>query len=273
MNPYPIWPPPFQFPPHPQQIWTPEEKFYLSKLVLWRLDQIAPSVLSADDIGWLIDKLATPKAVKRFHRVRDYEFTNSNTEITYVDWLDRVLSGYVSFIQILNHRISTAEGEHYQIYQTLQEIVSRSYRKHFNTYLPKDKREDIVAKLFLAIVENYFYDNNLDQWLWRTAQNIIFSSERRPMQSDDNELDDEIYHGLSPGLSGQEWLAHRIQHDEILDAIRRIRHQRYRVVLLLLYLYDLNNTELAAFFGVSVEQVTTWKSRARKSLRATYVST
>jgi len=273
MHPESIWPPPFPFPPSPSRAWNPEEKLYLSKLVFWRLDQADTLTLSAGEIGWLIDKLATPKAVKRFQRVRDYEVTNSNTEITYIDWLDRVLSGYASFIEILNRRISTAEGERYQIYQTLQDIVTRSYRKHFNTYPSKDKREDLVAKLFLAIVENYFYDNNLEQWLWRTTQNIISSSERRSMESEESELDDEIYYGPSPGLSGQDWLAYRIQHDEIIEAIHRIRHQRYRIVLLLLYLYDLNNTELAAFFGVSVEQVTTWKSRARKSLRAIYRST
>jgi DNA-directed RNA polymerase specialized sigma24 family protein len=72
--------------------------------------------------------------------------------------------------------------------------------------------------------------------------------------------------------ANDDWLSLQLQREAILDAIRKISNRRYRIVLLLIYLYELDNTELAAFFGVTVPQITTWKSRARKALREHYTS-
>jgi len=219
----------------------------------------------------LIMKLATPKAAKRFHRVQNYERETFDREITYIDWLDRVLAGYASFSRTLDLTETTPEGERYQITQTLSEIIGHVYFKQYKSPPPPDHREELVGALFLALVESYFYDTEFKPWLWTTARNIILSAERSPAPPViENELDIEIAPSAAHLDPGASWLDLQIQSEAILGAIRKIPNRRYRIVLLLVYLYDLDNTELAAFFGVTVPQITTWKSRARKALRSYY---
>lgn len=264
-----LWPPPFPFPPTPPQTWSPAAKRYLTDLIRWRLDQgIGYNDISERDVIMLIRKVATPKAVKRFYHVRKYEQETYDRKITYIEWLDRVLTGYASFAETLDRKELTPEGERYLITQTLDGIILRTYFKQYKRYPNEDHRQDLVANLFLAIVENYFYDTEFEPWLWKTARNIILSDGRNAVSSNlDAELDIEIAPGAD---SGDDWLDLQIQREAILSAIRKIPNRRYRIILLLIYLYDLDNRELATFFGITVPQVTTWKSRARKALREHY---
>jgi len=268
------WPPSHPFPPTPQQGWTPEARRYLAGLIQWRLEQgIGCDDISQRDVIMLTQKLATPKAVKRFHHVGDYEQETSGRKITYIDWLDRVLAGYCSFSKMFDLKETTPEGERYQITQTLDGVISQSYYRQYKRHATAEHRQELVARLFLAIVENYFYDIEIKSWLWTSARNIILSDGRNPAPPAlDNELDIERIATALWMEAGDDWLALQIQREAILDAIRKISNRRYRIVLLLIYLYELDNTELAAFFGVTVPQITTWKSRARKALREHYTS-
>jgi len=268
------WPQPDPFPPTPQQTWTPDDRRFLAQLIHWRLELgIGCDDISQQDVITLTQKLATPKAVRRFHRVGDYEQETFGRKITYIDWLDRVLSGYCSFSKMLDLRETSPEGERHRITKILDGIISQSYYKQYKRYVTAEHRQELVAQLLFAVAENYFYDTEIEPWLWKTARNIILSDGRKPASAvDEHELDIERVSTALWSNTGSDWLALQILSEGILDAIRKIPNRRYRVVLLLIYLYDLDNIELAAFFGVTVSQITTWKSRARKALRKHYTS-
>jgi len=268
------WSHQYPFPPTPHQMWTSAAKLHLAELIHWRLkEKVDIDNIQDRDIIILVKKLATSKAIKRFYRVRDYNLKANNKEVTYQDWLDSVLSGYSTFSKVLNQKVLTPEGEHYQIMHMLNEIIGRSYYKQYKRTPEEEHRKELVAKLLLAIVESYFYDTEFTPWIWTTARNIILSDGRdNQVAPIENELDIEIIPQASLLHLHNGWLDSHLQHEAILAAIHKIPTQRYRIVLLLIYLYELDNTELAAFFGVTVPQITTWKSRARKALRAHYTS-
>jgi len=270
MTPNYPWPPPFPFPPPASRSWTPQEYLYLIELLQWRLqEKILPERIAQIDIVALAKKLATVKAVKRFRRAQVYTLKKENRELRFIDWLDRVIQGYLAYIDVFHQVIITDEGETLALKNTSQGIVSSAYNKVHQRRPTPEQREEIIARLFLVLIEDYFYDVGLNAWLSTTARNIIISEARQNAPIvDETELNIEI--AVTTGYSSDDLIDAHILHEALLEAIEKINNRRYRVVLLLIYIYQLNNQELAAFFGVTVPRATTWLSRARRALRGHY---
>ncbi len=261
----PAWPPPFPFPPTPSENWNATAKGYLAALIRGRLRGCSQANVKESDVAYLVEKLATPKAVRRFYRVQKYEQHANQQEISYLEWLDRVVHGYMAYSA--KWQRSREEG-HENVMTLIHRIVSSTYVRLAHRHPPPDLREELAARLSLALLENYFYDTELEPWLRQTAQNIIKDDIRKIIPLiDDIELHPEL---PQRDRSGEDWLQAHIQREMLLEAIRQISHRRYRVILLLIYLFDFTNGELAAFFGVSVPEATTWRSRALQALRKKY---
>ncbi len=275
----PLWPPPFPFPPAESREWRQEEKTYLAQLLRWRWQQCgAQRELLEEEIAQLIAKLATAKATKRFLKVCEHAQKAHQQALTYLDWLDRVLQGYQAFSAFLAESSPTPEGTVSKFTQHLQAIARQAYVKFYQRPPTPDQINDLASELAVCVIESYFFDAEFDAWLYTTARNILRNMGRNDKKgaiSNDPITFETLVNTTEPASiysSGTVWLQAQIQHDAILQAIRRITNQRYRVILLLLYVYDLSNTELAAFFGVPVSQVNTWKSRARKAFHKHYTS-
>ena len=270
-----VWPPSFPFPPTPSENWNATAKQYLAELIRWRLQICSKTNLTTErDVAYLAERLATPRAVRRFNKVQKFAKDTDQKEITYIEWLDRVVNGYLSFSAMFSLNVGAEEDHHHQaIYQVIHQTVNGAYLKLSHQRPTPDLREELSAKVSLALVENYFYDTELEPWLWQTARYIILDYIRKiPPTISEVELDIDIQSLAPQNQSGQEWLSSQIQRETLLEAIRQISHRRYRVVLLLIYLFDFSNAELAAFFGVSIPEATTWRSRSLRALRKQYPS-
>ncbi len=267
------WPPSFPFPPAPSENWDATAKHYLAELIRWRLQFCSkPNGLTERDAAYLVEKLATPRAVQRFYKVQKFVKETEKDEITYIEWLDRVLDGYLSFSEMLSLSPEVEESQQHVLFQMIHRVVTGAYLKLFHRRPPPHLREELSAKLSLILAENYFYDTELEPWLWQTARHIILNHIRKTKSAIDQvELDINL-HSVSQQSqsSGEDWLRMHMQRETLLEAIRQVSHRRYRVVLLLIYLFDLKNAELAAFFGVSIPEATTWRSRSLRALRKRY---
>ena len=264
-----LWPPPFPFPPQHRE-WNEPERMFLLELIQWRLQHVdGIEYLSKKEIDFLVNKLATPKASKRYLHTKKYAERNLQQHLTYVEWLDRVLFGYSSFVTFVES--GAQNSSHSDNFETvLKNVVQRAYYKHYKCLPNKQQFDELIATLSLTTIESYFYDTELIPWLYTTARNIILSEGRHSANiSIDTELTSEFSYP-SHGPSGTYWLRSQIQHDAILEAIRNVSNQRYRIILLLIYVYEPDDAELATFFGVSISRIHTWKSRARKALRKNY---
>ena len=265
-----VWPPSFPFPPTPSENWNATAKQYLAELIRWRLQICSKTNLITErDVAYLVERLATPRSVRRFNKVQKFAKDTDKKEITYIEWLDRVVNGYLSFSEMLSLNAGAEEDHHQAIYQIIHQIVNGAYLKLTHRRPAPDLREELSARLSLALAENYFYDTDLEPWLWQTARYIILDYIRKPMINE-VELDIDLHALDQPIQSGDDWLSAYIRRETLLEALRQISHRRYRVVLLLIYLFDLSNAELAAFFGVSIPEATTWRSRSLRALRKQY---
>lgn len=160
---------------------------------------------------------------------------------------------------------TTPDGDKPQLYEHLLTIAGQSYRKLTDRPATVEQCEDLASLLLLCLIEDYYFDAPLDRWLWRTARNLVLSELNDPNNELGSSLDDIVAPGSD--FDAVEWY---LAHDAIRRAIRKVPYRPYRIILLLLYLYQIGNTELAAFFGVPIPRVTTWLSRARSALRQAY---
>lgn len=271
MNSAALWPPPFSpFPPPPEQPWSAEQINYLFDLLQWRWQTALQRLgdISQQELRLLAAKLATPEGSRRFQRFCEYAKNRNKTVVTYLEWLDRVLEGYAAFREYIATVRETPEGARSQLQDILNDIAMRTYRKAIKTQPLREQVEDLASALYLSLQETYFFDAPLERWLQRTAKNIIYNQWRKkpsdiPIDIDD--LDALPSPVSDPAVSWSD--AHRA----VQEAIRQIEHQPYRVLLLMLYVYEnIDNAALAAFFAVPISRVNTWKSRAQAAGREAY---
>lgn len=173
--------------------------------------------------------------------------------------------GFQQYHPLIAGSIETPEGSQPALWPILERTVTANYRRIFHRYPSPDQREIIISRVFLSLSESYFYDTALEPWLWQTTRYILLT-EMRDIATDTAFSLDAIPPHHTPAES-RDITSEYILHEQIREAIRKVNNQRYRVILLLLYIYQLDNPDLASFFGISVSQATTWISRARKALR------
>ncbi|NOX60959.1 MAG: sigma-70 family RNA polymerase sigma factor [Chloroflexi bacterium] len=268
MNAVVAWPPPFSpFPP--EQGWTLEQKRYVFELLYsrWQTASADLEQIGEQELKKLAAKLATPAAARRFQRACAYAKAHNQKDITYIEWLDRVLSGYAAFRRYDTTKRDTPDGECSHLQDFLVDIATRAYRRFSGNTPSREDVEDLASALNVGLRESYFYDIPLEKWLWRTARNLISNERRR--QRIQIDVDDQIFESLPSDAPAEE--AWSEAHKAVQDAIRSIDHQPYRVILLFLYVYEnMDNAGLASFFAVPIPRIATWKSRAQAAGREAY---
>ncbi len=108
----------------------------------------------------------------------------------------------------------------------------------------------------------------------RHAWAMLKKAQQEPCLSLDEQLeqhDERMVEGLNICMTGDDPLWHVLQREQgetLRDAIKALRNPRHRLVLLALYLADMDAQELANILRVPVQDVYQWKHRAIKQLRA-----
>jgi len=260
------WPAPFPFPPPADRLWTNEESQYLDRIVQWRLENKRElKDIDQDAFDSLIKRLATSKGVKRYEAAVRYAWKENEKTLSYLVWLDEVLEGFFLYYPQITSQQETQEGSTLALQPTLARFATNNYQKIFKCYPTPDVLDDLIARVLLSLHESYFFDVALEPWLWKTTRYLLLNDIRGAPNNSPISLDD-ITDPHVPSVPA-DFAQNHIRHDLLCEAIKDIRHQRYRIILQLIYIYQLNNTELAAFFGVSVPRATTWLSRARSALK------
>lgn len=134
--------------------------------------------------------------------------------------------------------------------------------------------EDITQEVFLTVYEKlYQFDINrkFGPWIYKIAYNTTISNLRKKHRTITIDFDESIYSSseqINPNmfidpfkhLENKELLA------DIENAIDNLP-ESYRIILVLRYQLELNNTEIAEILGIKKENVEVKVHRARKSLR------
>jgi RNA polymerase sigma factor (sigma-70 family) len=260
------WPAPFPFPPPIDRSWSAKESQYLEQIVREWFG-IESKLQAADHyaIDSLIKRLATPRGVQRFEVAARYARDKNQATLSYTEWLEHVLEGFQRYHPQIIAQQETPEGPAPALQPTLVRFATSNYHKIFKRHPSPDALDDLIARVLLSLQEDYFFDVALEPWLWQTTRNLVLNDIRREHKGHTIALDEiaEPYFSVAPG----DFVQTHIRNDLLCKAIKNIHNQRYRIVLQLIYVYRLNNTELATFFGVSVPRATTWLSRARSALK------
>lgn len=257
-------------PPATKAHWGGDERDYLQCL----LHELGASgnqseTSAAAMVSYLLPRLATPRGVERYQTAREYCATHSQEDLSYRDWLERVVAGFERY----HHRIEGAtesqpDGQP-SVHSLIGQYVDRNCLKILHRIPDSERRADLIADVYLSLSQNFYYDTQLEPWLWTAARHhVLLELRQYQRESGTVALDAEPFEfDLSSDWHFTESSGVR---QSLLEAIRAVDNQRYRVILLLIFLYDLDNTQLAAFFGVPVSRLTTWLSRARSAVRQRY---
>lgn len=257
-------------PPVTQTVWGGDEIEYLEHL----LHELAAPIANSEKaiaamVDHLLPRLSSSRGVERYYTARDYHLRETQEELSYRDWLKRVIGGFERYHPAIAQATEPGADGRPSLYSLIGRFVDRNCIKVFNRQLDAERRSDLIGDVLLSLTQNFFYDTELEPWLWTTTHNHVLLElrrERRESESvslDETPSDIDLFDKANLiDISGV--------HQNVLDAIRSVENRRYRVILLLVYLYDLDNTQLAAFFGVSVARLTTWLARARSAARRQY---
>jgi DNA-directed RNA polymerase specialized sigma24 family protein len=246
-------------PPSPSRPWTEEEKHALSRYLQSLAHQHAASeALVADLLRELVPRLIAPSGIRRYRNWRDHQKAPGDSG--YCAWLERIVEGYIRYRPLLYNSLETANGTVPILVSQIETMVNR-YCHQINFVPDAERRRDFVGEILLSLVQSYFYDTELEDWLWKTTRNHVRLAIRRWRRFRESSLDEHLE------LADADHLAALATREDILAGIRRIKNRRYRVILLLMLLYRLDNIQLAAFFGVPVDVVYTWCANARQALR------
>jgi|GEM_PF-4626865 len=246
-------------PPSPPRPWTEEEKDALSRYLQTLANQHAASeTIVADLIRELVPRLIAPSGMRRYRNWRDHQ--KAPADSSYSAWLERIVEGYLRYRPLLQNGLLTANGTVPMLVSQIETMVNR-YCHQINFVPDAERRRDFVGEILLSVVQSYFYDTELEDWLWKTTRNHIRLAIRRWRRLPQVSLDDHLE------LTDADQLAVLVTREAILAGIRRIKNRRYRVILLLILLYRLDHIQLAAFFGVPVDLIYTWCANARQALR------
>lgn len=259
-------------PPPSNRAWTAAEKKSLLALLLKLSAEVEHDVdIAKGEWAGLAGRLGTQKAVERYQRAAHYAEDQESEALSYRQWLLRVVKGYYRYHDDINGQLETPDGALPALQPKIEKMAYRGYLRVFHYPPSPDHKQMIVSATLQALAESYYYDVALDPWLYRTSYRIILNDLRQVMR--ENAVDDieQVTPGALPARSRDDVEAILLR-NRLLAAIEEVSNQRYRVVLLLVYIYQLNNTELAAFFGVTVPRVTIWLARARAALRKIYRS-
>lgn len=220
-------------------------------------------------VAYLLPRLATSRGVERYHTARDYGWKHSQEDLSYRDWLRRVVSGFERFHRRIEAATEPQPDGGPSLHALIGQFVDRNCLKILHQIPDSERRADLIADVYLSLSQNFFYDTELEPWLWTAAyHHVLLELRQRYREVGNVALDAAPFEfDLSSDWHFTESSGVR---QTLLEAIRTVDNRRYRVILLLILLYDLDNTQLAAFFGVPVSRLTTWLSRARSAARQRY---
>lgn len=263
--------PPIPFPPPvTQEVWASDEIEYLQSLLYELAFTVADSEqATAAMVSYLTPRLSGRRGVERYHAAKDYHLSQNQAELSYRDWLKRVVNGFERYHFSIEHANELRPDGRPSLHSLIGRFVDRNCIKVFHRQIDAERRSDLIGDVLLSLTQNYFYDTELEPWLWTTAHNHVLLELRQQRRDsgmvslDAAEFDPDLPDNQHPFDVSD-------VRQNLLDAIGDIENRRYRVILLLIYLYDLDNTQLAAFFGVSVARLTTWLARARSAARQQY---
>lgn len=220
-----------------------------------------------DETHWaaLGQRLATEKGVERYHTAVAYARKQNESELAYRDWLARVVAGFQRHHAEVFGTLDTPAGPLPALNQRLMVMAFSQYHKVFKQPPSQDHQQQIVSAVLEALNTHYWFDVALDAWLWRTTHRVVVTDLRDVIRHNTLEFDQ-----VEPFTFAGDSIDDVLLTDAFLSAIQDVANQRYRVVLLLLCLYQLSNAELAVFFGVPVPRAAVWLSRARAAFRQVY---
>ncbi len=246
-------------PPSPSRPWTEEEKDALSRYLQTLANQHAASeAIVADLIRELVPRLVAPSGMRRYKNWQRQQKASGDS--SYSAWLERIVEGYLRYRPLLQNGLKMENGTVPILVNQIEAMVDR-YCHQINFVPDAERRRDFVGEILLSIVQSYFYDTELEDWLWKTTRNRVRLAIRHWRRLPEVTLDDYLE------LADADQLAGLVTREDILAGIRRIKNRRYRVILLLMLIYRLDNVQLAAFFGVPVDLIYTWCASARQALR------
>lgn len=253
-------PPPFTRP------WTAAEIESLLAL-LAALRAAAPPASDIAEARWaaLRQRLATEQGTDRYRAAVAFASKQEEGDLTYQDWLARVVAGFYRHQAEVFGVVDTPDGLAPALSKRLATMAYHQYHKVFKYPPSLDHQLQIVSAVLEALNTHYWFDVALDAWLWQTTRQVVITDLRDAIRNHTLEFDQAEQLDPASDPAG-----HVLHTEAFLSAIQEIANQRYRVILLLLYIYQLNNAELAAFFGVPVARAAVWLSRARTAFRAVY---
>lgn len=138
--------------------------------------------------------------------------------------------------------------------------------------------EDITQDVFISVYQKLYQfdpDKKFRPWIQRIAVNASITSLRKRKKIVNLSFDDGLGKDIDPYLPAHvpdpqsEYEKQELKR-EINEALLTI-NDGYRMLLLLRYQLDLDNSEIAQILGVSRENIEVRLHRARKALRRTVV--
>jgi len=138
--------------------------------------------------------------------------------------------------------------------------------------------EDITQDVFLSVYQKLYQfdpEKKFRPWIQRIAVNASITALRKRKKIVNLSFDEGLGKDIDPYLPAHvpdpqsEYEKQELK-SEINEALREI-NDGYRMLLLLRYQLDLDNSEIAQILGVSRENIEVRLHRARKALRRTVI--
>lgn len=151
--------------------------------------------------------------------------------------------------------------------ELFEAFYGRTYAVAFNILRSREKAEDIVQDTFIKAF------NSIDQlrdevkfgaWLAVIASNLarnFLKREKKVMFTDD----DDLLHSGSEGSDTERSAMHRLEVEQVRQAVKKLPPEQYQVIVLLYY-HDLKIEEIARMLSLKPGTVKSRLHRARRKL-------
>ena len=151
--------------------------------------------------------------------------------------------------------------------QIYDEYFGRIYSYIYHRLGDSRVAEDLTADVFLRMVESVkaekAWQSSLTGWLYRIAHNLVIDYYRRQSKRDGPSLDERLVAAVeSPSLRMDTLLVQ----DQLRAAIQTLTEEQQQVVVLK-FVEDLNNAEVAEVLGKTEGAVKALQHRALIALR------
>jgi RNA polymerase sigma-70 factor (ECF subfamily) len=163
---------------------------------------------------------------------------------------------------MLQHSSETQEFE--KAYNEYSDAIFRHcYYRVFDRERGKELMQEAFMRTWTFISEGKKIDN-MRAFLYRVANNLIVDDVRKKKEMS---LDSLQNAGWDPGYDQTPEMQNRIEHDKIMQTLKRM-DLNYREVLILRYIDGLPPSDIAHILGESANTISVRLHRAIKQLRS-----